>query len=717
MSRPGSNRRTALARLARLHHIQTAYYDIDGRRRQAQPEALVAILRALGVEIESPGDLSAALRARTAELARELVEPVVVAWNGRLEAIEAQLPAAAAGPITCRLVLENGETSTWQLDARRARTVASHIVDGQRIVSKRIAIRRTVPTGYHRLTLDTRHHTSESLVIASPSRVFQRDMRTWGVFLPLYALRTTDSWGCGDLSDLEGLQAWTAELGGSVVATLPFLATFAGEGVFEPSPYAPASRLFWNELFVDPRRTAEFDTADDARRLVGSSGFQADVARLEAAPLVDYREAMRLRRSALEPLARVLAASRGPRREAFERWMAAHPGVEPYARFRAVVERRREPWPSWPEPLRSGRLSVDDGEGQAERYHAYVQWVADEQVRRAADRACAWGPGLYLDVPLGVHPHGYDVWRYRDLFAHTVSAGAPPDPFFTRGQNWAFPPLHPDAVRRDGYRYPIACLRHQLASAGLLRLDHVMGLHRLFWIPPGCDPTQGAYVRYRAEEWYALLSLESHRSRTSIVGENLGTVPAYVNAAMARHGLRQMYVVQFAVNPDGPRALRPVPHGAVASLNTHDMPTFAAFLRGLDVEDRQRLGLLTERGARAARRRIGRIRRALDRFLPQVDRTRLPSLAASDEETRLLLRSLSWLASSRAGLTLVNLEDLWQETAPQNRPGTGPEEPNWRRKAAYAFETFRALPQVETILRHLTSRIRRPPVPSERPGH
>jgi 4-alpha-glucanotransferase len=198
--------------------------------------------------------------------------------------------------------------------------------------------------------------------------------------------------------------------------------------------------------------------------------------------------------------------------------------LEDYAAFRAVVEKRRRPWPAWPKPLSSGTIAPADYDQDACVYHLYAQWLAEQQLAAFSSAARQRGPGLYLDFPLGVHRLGYDPWRYRGTFVTDASGGAPPDAVFTQGQNWAFPPLHPELIRAQGYRYLIECLRRQLAYATFLRIDHVMSLHRLYWIPNGWLARDGVYVRYRPDELYAILCLESHRHRASIVGENLGTV-------------------------------------------------------------------------------------------------------------------------------------------------------------------------------------------------
>jgi 4-alpha-glucanotransferase len=285
-----------------------------------------------------------------------------------------------------------------------------------------------------------------------------------------------------------------------------------------------------------------------------------------------------------------------------------------------------------------------------------------------------------------VHGSSYDVWRYHDLFAEGISAGAPPDSLFTGGQNWGSPPLHPERLREHGYNYLIESLRHHLRYAGLLRIDHVMQLYRLFWIPQDMDASAGVYVRYPVDEMFAVLSVESHRHQAIVVGENLGTVPPEIGEAMDRHDVLGMYVVQYELQP-GSQGLREVPERTVASLNTHDMPTFRAFLEGKDVDDLETLGFFNEQQAREERERRATIRREMEE---EAAREAGGSQQGDDKKTyqAVLRKRLEHLASSPARMVMINLEDLWAETEPQNVPGTSTERPNWRRKARFSFEEF-----------------------------
>ena len=351
--------------------------------------------------------------------------------------------------------------------------------------------------------------------------------------------------------------AFVGELKGQAVATLPMLASFLDEP-FNPSPYAPVSRLFWNEFYLDVTRIPEFAQCPAAQALVNSAEFQRDLDDARAQSLVDYRKCMALKRRVIEELLKFLLPKTSKRRTSFKKYVTTHPLARDYAAFCAKVERERTVWFHWPPTAGAGRLIADDYDESAYQYHLYVQWQYDEQKRHLSDEAKNNGATLYLDFPLGVNRDGYDVWRERELFALSANGGAPPDGLFVKGQNWGFPPFNPEALRRQGYRYYIHCVRHHMALAGMLRIDHVMGLHRAFWVPDGFSATEGLYVHNPAHEYWGILSLESHRHQAQVVGENLGTVPFYVNEAMARHKILGMHVGIFGVNANAEQALNPV---------------------------------------------------------------------------------------------------------------------------------------------------------------
>jgi len=696
-TRPGSR---PLRELAGLYGVQTAYYDTNGQRKTANADTLLAVLKAMGASVETLADAPAAIAEYAQKHWSTPLDPVLVAWQGQLPGVELRLPRHMESVrLTGHVALEDGnrEALEWQMGSLR--TLDAQDIDGQPYVVKELPLKGRLPYGYHHLTVDVPGRSASALTISAPLKSYSRapssGRKGWGIFLPLYALHHANNWGSGTFSDLAGLIEWVASMGGEIVATLPFLAAFLDEP-FEPSPYAPVSRLMWNAFYVDVDHVPEREPAGSAQTRLARREGREEIAVLKGLPLVDYKRLATLKRRQLEDLWATSLEPSPERLGELNRFVQDHPRVEDYTSFMAACEKQRAVWSQWPEPMRSGTLHPGDYDAAAKHYHTYAQWLSHQQVESLAKTARAGGSGLYLDLPLGVHPDGYDAWRHQDIFIHGARVGAPPDAFFTRGQDWGFPPLHPQQIREQGYRYVLEVIRHHLHDADILRIDHVMGLHRLYWVPEGSDASDGVYVRYPAEELYAILSLESHREQGWIIGENLGTVPTYVNAAMSRHGFGKMYVAQFEMHPDPAKALNPVPANAVASFNTHDMPMFATFWSGLDIENRHHMGLMDDAAAEAEKSVLEARKQALIEFLREKG-----FLEGQTSPQAVYLACMKYLSTRSANLLLINLEDLWQETQPQNVPGTGPERPNWRRKAKYTFETFSQCPEVVEVLREI----------------
>lgn len=684
-----------LRQLARAYGIQTAYYDVYKRRREASSEALLAVLKAFGAPVSTLGDLPRAWRERRLYMWQRLLEPVAVAWDGKPLSVELRLPAHKANArVAGNLTLESGQQHHCEWKVSELPITSQSEIEGESYIAKHLMLPWPLPCGYHRFTVEIAEQSAETLVITAPLKAFSpasgQSDRTWGGFLPLYAMRNRNGWQSGDLGDLEALMTWVSDEGGGVVGTLPLLATFSEH----PSPYRPISRLVWNEFYLDVSRVLELEDCPPAQAMLASSPFQNEIKMLRELPLVDYEGQLFLKRRILEELCRCCAES--PRRlDVSKEFVETHPLLDDYARFRATCDSQRTSWPSWPPRLRDGELETGDYDEETRLYHLYAQWLVHKQMQELSESASSKGIRLYLDLPLGVHPDGYDVWRYRNIFATEASGGAPPDAVFTKGQNWGFPPLHPERLRQEGYKYYIDCLRHHMRYAGILRVDHVMAFHRLFWIPKGFQSYEGVYVRYNPEEFYAIINLETHRHGCWVVGENLGTVPAYVNKALREHRIHQMYVVEYELATDPSKALHSPPDYCVASVDTHDMPTFAGFWQGLDIADRRKMGLLDQRSSKKALEERQELREALLDFLQNKG-----LISTRDADLREVLEAtLAFLSASPAPVFLVNLEDLWLETQPQNVPGTGEEFHNWHHRARYALDEFRDLPQVIDLLK------------------
>ncbi|MBL0927231.1 MAG: 4-alpha-glucanotransferase [Phycisphaerales bacterium] len=713
--------RAALRRLAELHGVQTSFIDGGGVRRSAADEDLVLVLRALGSPISRVSEASRLGKQREQLLASRCLDPITVAWaDDRSPAAYLRIPPRGLpGKLSCSLTLEDGSSADFMVATADLRTVKRPAPEGGRAAFAAVPLPADLPRGYHTLELSFARRTHSTRIFAAPATSYippeveagGEDARRWGVFCPLYALRSRRNLGVGDLTDLRRLADWSASLGGRVVATLPMLACFLGDSrgpglVHDPSPYSPASRLFWNELFTDPTAAEEFPLCAEARAAADSADSRGELQSLRTSPLVDYARAMPFKRRILDRLAAFFFESGRDRSPEFQAFLKERPLAELYAQFRAVGERLDTPWPEWPARLRGGTIRPGEFDRAARDAHLYSQFLFHRQITALSRSLRAKGGVLYLDLPVGVHPFSFDVWRDPALFADGASTGAPPDPYFTGGQNWGFPPMHPERARDTHYAHLIDVLRNHFRYADYLRLDHVMAFDRLFWIPSHRTADHGVYVSYNPDEHYAVLAIESQRARCRLIGENLGTVPPEVNERLHRRRVGALYVAQYEIQPDPKHCLRQPPSNAAASINTHDMAPFATFLAGGDIDDRIGLKMLDAAKRPAEVRARDAVRESLRRFLAS---RRLAAARPTPAQTRDGV--LDFLASSDAELMLVNLEDAWLETKWQNVPGTLHEHANWQRKLRLALEELETTAALRSLLTRVAKLRRAGPAP------
>jgi 4-alpha-glucanotransferase len=677
---------TELRELAQLCGIQTFYLASDETMSEADPEVLMALMRALGVPVERSKDVASAIRERRMLAATRMMEPVLISRHGHRTGFQVTLPEHfEAHQAWFTTQFEDGSSRRAQL-LSDATPVSTFELEGQRFHRYHVDYSTEnplVPFGYHTLTLeltDARLVTASatSLLISAPR--CPEPARGWGLSIPLYALRTEDDWGVGSYRDLAQLGRWASSKGAAMVGGLPLYPTYL-DAPIDPSPYRPVSRLAYNELYIDPTSLPEFAATRAALELTDSLSFLERVERARDATLVDYEEVALLRRHVLEPMANTFFSTSSPRRTAFETFLTEHPELHAYAQFRAAVDQLGRA-----SVLALGNIAEIPGEeAPSLSYHLYCQYAAFEQLRDASAAI-----PLYADLPVGVHPEGFDPYWSPTSFVAGADGGAPPDFFFREGQDWGFPPLHPEAIRDNGYHYVRAVLARALRHASYLRIDHVMGLQRLYVIPEGFDARHGAYVSYHADEMHALVSLEAHRAGSVIVGEDLGTVPDEVRERMAEDRMLRSWVFQFESELDDP--LPESPSGVLATLNTHDMPRFSSFLWGADVDEAEKLGHLTTEEADLRRAERALYREALFRELE------IPVLAHDELTDAARLGCENHLAASDARLVVLDLEELFGETEPQNRPGTG--QGNWRQRGARALEAASSDPVLNATLEH-----------------
>jgi 4-alpha-glucanotransferase len=663
-----------LRALAELYGVQTSYLGADKTTHTSDDDVVSAVLRALGAALDGTKDVAHALRERRLALAHQVIEPVIALRPGVPRSFSITLPESViSDDAWLTLELEDGTAKRERL-ATHAHAGRSSEIDSQRFSHYRIDFDEdlgwSVPFGYHFLRLDfpgaQTNESVSSLIISAPRCPTPR--RGWGVFMPLHAIRTGADWGVGSYGDLEALGQWVGAAGGSFLGGLPLYPAFLDPPA-DPSPYRPVSRLAYNELYIDPESLPELSRSLEARERLRSAGVRARIEAAHRSPMVDYDEVARLRREILEPMAAAMSESSGPRRQEFDTFVADRPELLAYAKFRASGERLGRK-----NIVASERLALDDND-TALAYHLYCQFAACEQLERAA----ATLP-LYADLPVGVHPEGFDPYWSPQSFVTDVNGGAPPDLFFSGGQDWGFSPLHPEKMREDGYRYFIAVLARALRHASYLRVDHVMGLERLYAIPSGADASHGAYVSYHGDEMHALVSLEAYRAGSVVIGEDLGTVPDELRERMSDEGMLRSWVFEFESTLKDP--LPELPADALATLATHDTPRFSTFLWGGDIDEAEKAGRFSPADADERRDERTRYRDALFSAL-NVSELAEPELTGEARR-----RCLSHVSASAVELLMIDLEELWDEAEPQNRPGTSTG--NWSRRAALTLEEIRA---------------------------
>jgi 4-alpha-glucanotransferase len=703
-----------IAELATLCGVQTSFTGADGRVQHAEQGVVLAVLRALGTPVDSAAKAAEALAEHQRTLALRHLEPVLVHRAGRVGSTDPTTVTLPRGidprQVWCTLELEDGPVRRDRLTSNLLSMTAGAEVTGLEGNRYRFRLEpegtEPIPPGYHRLIVEWPGSRVSALLVAAP--LCPAPSRGWGVFLPVHALRSERDWGIGSYTDLAELGEWVTELGATMVGSLPLYPAFL-EAPADPSPYLPVSRLAYNDVFIDPTVLPELGQAPAARRVMESTEFRRSLAAARAAELVDYEMVARLRRDVLAPMAEALQSGPSVRRDAFCAFVDDHPELLAYARFRATVDRLGD--------HRAPGVQAHRGGSEPEPtlgYHLYVQWVAATQLAAAAGAT-----PLYADLPVGTHPEGFDPFWAPHSFVRDAHGGAPPDLFFSLGQDWAFPPLHPERIREDGYDYFISVLRRAFGHASFLRVDHIMGLERLYFIPEGFDARHGAYVSYRADELYAVVALEAYRTGAVVVGEDLGTVPEGMRSRMAEHRMLRSWVLEFESTPEDP--LPAAPSGVLASWGTHDLPRFRAYLAGDDIAEREQAGQLTADEAVAERSGRALWRRALLRAAGLPEEESAMTVATDGESVapdarygeggggadltdRALRACLVHLAGSAADLVLLDLEDLWGETEPQNRPGTGTEAANWRRRAARTLEEARQDKDTDGFLHEIDAR-------------
>ena len=529
----------------------------------------------------------------------------------------------------------------------------------------------------------------------APGRCYQPPMlerggRIWGFMTQLYGIRSARNWGIGDFGDLRSLVELGARLGASVIGVNPLHAA----GV---SPYSPTSRHALNWLYIDVEAVPEYAESEAAQRLVQSRKFQANLQTLRSSDLVDHAGVAAAKRAVLELVYAAFRKKTARRAELAAFRKAGTNELRGYALFEALRERHPGPWQGWPKELQDPESPAVRAfaKKHAERvgFHEYLQWNARRQLDALQARALELGMpvGLYVDLALGADRGSAEVWADQSAYAADMAAGAPPDEFNPRGQDWGLPPYSPRALRAAGYAPFVDLLRANMPEGGALRLDHVMALARLYWIPQGSKPERGGYVQYPFGELLAILARESRRRRCLVVGEDLGTVPKELRAALNEAGVLSYRPLLFEKGEGGeycpPSAY---PREALVCASTHDLPTWRGYFEGKDIELRAQHGLTLDAEKERQQRRadVEKLKRGLER-------EGLDTSAASAH---------AFLARTPSKVLMVQPEDVFELADQANLPGSVDQYPNWRRKLPVPLEAWAAEPRIASLAKSLDDR-------------
>ncbi len=697
-----------LVALARAHGVTTDYWDWQGRHAPIAATTIVAVLSALGVAAQSPDQVESSLLDVDERAWRRTLPPTVVTREGWTPWVAVHVRHGERVSLT--VDLEDGRV--W--DVRQVdRLVPSRQVDGVEVGEATFELPANLPLGWHRLVahLEFAAHdptsTAATLVVTPhrldlPAGLDER--RATGLATQLYQVRSRRSWGLGDLGDLADLGAWAAEAHGADFVLVNPLHAAEPVAPMEPSPYLPTTRRFMNPLYLRVEDVPEMSLLDPSSfehvRALAARGHA-----LNASEGVDRDAAWSLKRRALGLLHSV--GLTGARARDYRRFREAQgEGLTTYATWCALAETHGLPWTGWDERLRNpaGNAVADFREEHAQQVdmHAWMQWLLADQVRltQSALRRSGMRLGVIQDLAVGVAPDGADAWALADVLAGGVTVGAPPDQFNQLGQNWDQPPWRPDRLAEQGYRPFRDMVRAALRDSGGVRIDHVIGLFRLWWIPGGLTPDQGAYVRYDHEALIGILVLEAQRAGAVVIGEDLGVVEPSTRDYLLERGVLGTSILWFERDGDAPRPPEGYRRLCLSSVTTHDLPPTSGYLGLEHVAIRERLGLLTRTHAEEEAAELMAINHVRDALVAHglldpeaaaaVETAQAADAAASTDSGEVSVayqgeRTVDevvalhrWLAQTDSRMLAVSLADLVGDRRAVNQPGTIDDYPNWR---------------------------------------
>lgn len=702
-----------LGRLCAIFGIATGYHDIWGTWHSAPRETLLALLAGFGAGADTPDNIARAESVAHAAAWRTVLPSVIPIAAGAEKWALSMRNVESAARFRWTVVEEGGGRHEGEVDFASLQETARVNLDGEVICERRLQVEVSLPPGYHRFCIEGR--LEEALIVSAPACCYRPPAlehvgRVWGPAVQLYSLRSERNWGIGDFGDLAQLVELCAAMGAGIVGLNPLHALFSHNPA-HASPYSPSSRLRLNVLYLDVEAIESFRDCEPARQRVRSADFQRRLAALREAPMVDYPGVARAKTEILELLYRHFRDCHlGPETvhgQAFREFQATsgkamrqHAACEALQAHFHAADAGTWGWPVWPEVYRDHTSAAVahfiDANIERVEYYEYLQWQAELQLARVSARSRVLGMavGLYLDLAVSVDAAGSDTWASQDCYALDASVGAPPDEFNPNGQGWGLPPLRPDRLRAQRYRLFIDILRENMRDAGALRIDHVMGLMRLFWIPSGKTARDGTYVQYALEEMLAIVALESMRNRCMVIGEDLGTVAHEMRVALSRREVLSYRLLYFERRDGGVfKSPNEYPRDALVAVGTHDLATLAGWWTGRDLQLRLELGLLPNREV-CEKQLVDRAQERVRLMLALQDAGLLPPAAVVDSAgsqtltPEMVTAIHAFVASTPSRVMMLQIEDAVGVAEQVNMPGTTQAHPNWKRKLPETLDSL-----------------------------
>ncbi len=726
-------------KLAASYGIEPEYIDNWGRTHPTTVETKKKILKATGIVVDTPRQAKEAWLARLEQRSSYLAEPAIVASLSALpKELAFQLPLEVKRAVPEGLKVSLAITDEQGVTQNFSYTQKDISCSGTVQVASRLYHRCGIPfpqlgaLGHYRFYLSVSmgdQHKSQTISVAiCPEKAYippalEGDRRTAGIAISLYGVRSNKNWGIGDFGDLKEILDWVAEdLHGGVIGINPLHATF-NRTPFNTSPYLPMSRFYRNFIYLDVPAMEDYQDAPEAQALVDAPKTQRLLSELRASDTVRYEQVAELKQEVLKAVFQTFlknhwnrAGTKTDRQMDFEGYIDSEGRLlDNFATFCALDSaiRSRDPevwtWSQWPpeyqRPDTEAARRFRQEYSQDILFYKYIQWQLEKQLGQIQDYARSRGMciGLYHDLALAIDRFSADFWAYEDFFVSELRVGAPPDAFSRHGQDWGFPPPDMEKFREIGYDLFVKEIQKNCAFGGALRIDHVMRFFHLYCIPEGEPPRKGAYVSQPFEDLLRILALESVRNQVVIIGEDLGTVPAYIRDILGETNIFSYRLLYFEKDDQQGFILpQDYPELALVTVTTHDLPTLAGFWTHRDIEVRKEAGIFDSQRAitEAAAEREADKEKLLELLQ---DLGLLPGDCSTDvnaypEITGELHNAVvGFLALTPSKLFILSQEDLFKETDQQNLPGTTAEYPNWSLKMKYTLEQLRKDPNVRTF--------------------